>query len=539
MSMDKQDSHNQSSHGEANAIQQLATAAMNPPAQEDSLSIEDIKADDIDAKLACSVPYAVANKAQFLPVAEDDQYIDVLITPQTDPYIFDEYRLNAEKPIRPRPTSEEHLLSLLGDVYQRIDQTRAEEILEDIPLSVLAASLAHKPDLLEAADNAPIIQLVNNIIVHAKKDRASDIHLEPYENDIVVRYRIDGILHEALRPPKPIQAPLMSRIKVMAGLNIAESRLPQDGAMVVQIGGKDIDVRVSSLPTTHGERLVLRLLEKNDQLTQLSALGLTPPQESWLKKRIESPHGIVLVTGPTGSGKSTTLYSALLELNSTEKNIITIEDPVEYSLPGVGQIQVSSKIGLTFAGGLRSILRQDPDVIMLGEIRDLETAEIAIQASLTGHLVLSTLHTNDSVGAIVRLADMGIEPFLLSSSLVGVMAQRLVRRLCPDCKKIVSLDEGVLAKSPLNDNEIIDAKFYHPEGCEKCLHTGYRGRVAIYEMLTISERIQHMINTQAGSTEIRASAARDGLQSLEYSGWKMAAKGVTSVEDVIRVIHSL
>lgn len=492
----------------------------------------------IDSELACSIPYATASRAQFLPAGVIDGRIDVLITDSTDLYLLDEYRLTADKPLRPRKIAVADFNRLLGEVHEKGDSTAVEEVLADIPLSVLADELAQKSDLLESADDAPIIRLVNNIIVQAKKDRASDIHLEPFENDVVVRYRIDGVLHEVLRPPKPVQAPLMSRIKVMAGLNIAEKRLPQDGAMSVQIGGKAIDVRVSSLPTSHGERLVLRLLEKSEQLTQLTELGLTEDQVGWLRQRAAAPHGIVLVTGPTGSGKSTSLYAVLSEANTSDKNIITIEDPIEYSLLGVGQIQVSPKIGLTFASGLRSILRQDPDVIMLGEIRDLETAEIAIQASLTGHLVLSTLHTNDSVGAVVRLVDMGIEPFLLSSSLEGVIAQRLVRRLCGDCKQPTSLADSVVADAPLSEQQRQQAQFYRPNGCPSCMNTGYRGRIAIFEFLTISERLRELISARRSSQEIRQCALDQGMETLAHAGWRLAAEGVTSVEDVLRVIQS-
>ena len=516
---------------------------------------------DLDATLARTVPFSMVKRALFLPIRKVDGRIEVLVTTATDDGSFDEYRMRADAPVRLLLVSQEKLLDTLQLVYQKSGMV-VENLLEDLPLSSLAEQLAEKPDLLESEDDAPVIQLVNSLIVQALRDRASDIHIEPFENDIIVRFRVDGMLHVVLQPPKPVQAPLMSRIKVMAGLNIAEKRLPQDGAMRVRVARKDVDVRVSVLPGHHGERLVMRLLEKDRNLTSLTDLGFTSGQAEWMLNRMRASHGILLVTGPTGSGKSTTLYAALSAINTPEKNIITIEDPIEYSLVGVGQIQVAPRIGLTFASGLRSILRQDPDVIMVGEIRDLETAEIAIQASLTGHLVFSTLHTNDSIGAVMRLVDMGIEPFLVGSSLDGVVAQRLMRCLCEHCKERFSPPSRVVqtlrhetsghatsghetsghATSGDKVSEagagIVfpeDARFYRPVGCEHCMGTGYRGRTAVFEMLTMGDKMRELVDQRASDQQLRHAARQEGMTCLRDAGLLKAASGVTSLEEVFRV----
>jgi len=497
------------------------------------------------------LPFSIARRAHFLPQQEVEGRLETWVTHKVDPYVLDEFRMLSELPLRIIEVEEQKFSQALQNRYERgSDET--DRIIEDIPLTDLATEIAEKGDLLESENDAPIIQLVNSMIVQALQRRASDIHIEPFEEDIVVRFRVDGVLHNVLHPPKPVQAPLMSRIKVMSNLNIAEKRLPQDGSMRVNVAQREVDVRVSVLPTAHGERIVMRLLDKEEQLTRIDQLGLAQPQSIvmrlldkeeqltridqlglaqpqrvWIDQCLSRTHGIILVTGPTGSGKSTSLYAALNAINTADKNIITIEDPIEYTLSGVGQIQVSPKIGLTFAGGLRSILRQDPDVIMVGEIRDLETAEIAVQASLTGHLVLSTLHTNDSVGAVARLSDMGVEPFLLSASLEGVVAQRLVRRLCNHCKE--PYDPGEIA-------EVESTHYCRPKGCDHCLDTGYRGRTAIFEMLTINDEIRELI-TRPESTEqeLRRAAERGGMFSLRQAGWQKAAEGVTSIEEVYRV----
>lgn len=390
------------------------------------------------------------------------------------------------------------------------------EVESDLDLAKLMLDMPAIEDLLESADDAPVIRMINALLTQALRDGASDIHIEPFEQISVVRFRIDGSLRDVVRPRKAIHASLISRIKIMAQLDIAEKRLPQDGRITLRIGGKPVDVRVSTLPTGHGERAVLRLLDKEAGRLDLSNLGMSPDVLENFDKLIAQPHGIVLVTGPTGSGKTTTLYAALSRVNAGTTNILTVEDPIEYELAGVGQTQVNAKIDMTFAKALRAILRQDPDVIMIGEIRDLETAQIAVQASLTGHLVLATLHTNDSSAAVTRLLDMGIEPFLLSSSLLGVVAQRLVRKLCTHCRR----EEGGQ---------------WHAAGCEHCGHTGYQGRVGVYELLQTTEDIRAQIHHQASEAEIRLAAQHNGMRTMREDGDRWVRSGVTTPEELLRV----
>ncbi|MFA5239274.1 MAG: type II secretion system ATPase GspE [Phycisphaerae bacterium] len=391
-------------------------------------------------------------------------------------------------------------------------------------------------DLLSIANKAPVIKLVNKILFQAVHRRASDIHIEPYENEARIRFRIDGVMHNVLTLPKQQVPALLSRLKIMANLNIAERRLPQDGQCRIKIGRNLVDIRVSVIPTLGGERVVLRLLDKSNCIRGLNEIGFSPDVLDRFRNLIKLSHGIILLTGPTGSGKTTTLYAAMNELNSEERNILTVEDPIEYQLPGIGQMQVKPKINLTFANCLRHILRQDPDGIMIGEIRDIETAEIAIQASLTGHLVLSTLHTNDSASAITRLIDMGVEPYLLSSSIVAVMAQRLLRVICPQCKRPYSL-EGEMS-SLLGENEKISAsgvQFYKGLGCENCLETGYLGRTGIFELLVIDDDIKELIMKRSGSHVIKESAVEKGMSTLRENGIHKALAGQTSLEEACRV----
>ncbi len=390
-------------------------------------------------------------------------------------------------------------------------------------------------DLLNVANQAPIVKLVNTIFFQAVGHRASDIHIEPYEREVKVRYRIDGVLHDAMTPPMPYVAPLISRLKIMANLNIAEHRLPQDGQSRIRIGQKEMDIRVSIVPISGGERVVLRLLDKGDHSLGLEQIGFTPKIEKWFRKLIHLPHGIILLTGPTGSGKTTTLYAAINELNSHERNILTVEDPIEYQLPGVGQMQVKPKINLTFANCLRHILRQDPDVIMIGEIRDRETADIAIQASLTGHLVLSTLHTNNAASAPTRLIDMGIEPYLIASSLNAVMAQRLLRVICPDCKVLCKPEDDISHLWPNQAATSLHAQFYQGAGCPRCLHTGYLGRTGIFELLMIDDEMKELITRRTGSHLIEQQAVQKGMIALREDGLYKVLAGVTTVEEVLRV----
>jgi general secretion pathway protein E len=389
-------------------------------------------------------------------------------------------------------------------------------------------------DLLEDASDAPIIKLVNHVLSQSIKARASDIHIEPYQDSFKIRYRVDGILYDLLSPPKWIQPALTSRIKVMSKLNIAEKRLPQDGRFEVKIGTQMIDVRVSTLPTTFGERVVMRLLNKSSSVFDLSEIGLSPAQLKQLKDLVSSPNGIILVTGPTGSGKTTSLYAVLSSINTSDINIITIEDPVEYQLKGISQIQVNPKIDLTFSRGLRSIVRQDPDVILIGEIRDRETAEIAVQSALTGHLVFSTLHTNDSAGAITRLVDIGVEPFLLSSSLLAVIAQRLVRVLCEHCKEAYKPDM-TLQSLGVRPDRLGKYTFYRPKGCDQCFNTGYRGRIGIYEIMLMDNKLKSLVQRTFDAYQIKQEALKQGMVTLRRDGIEKVLRGITSIEEVIRV----
>ncbi len=391
------------------------------------------------------------------------------------------------------------------------------EVESAVDLSRMMQELPAVEDLLEAADDAPIIRMLNALLTQAAKDGASDIHIEPYERSSSVRFRVDGTLREVVQPNKALHAALISRLKIMAELDISEKRLPQDGRISLRIGGRAIDVRVSTLPSAHGERAVLRLLDKGESKFTLEALGMSGDVLSSFARLIQQPHGIVLVTGPTGSGKTTTLYASLGRLETATTNVLTVEDPVEYELPGIGQTQVNAKIDLTFAKALRAILRQDPDVIMIGEIRDFETAQIAIQASLTGHLVLATVHTNDAPSTVTRLTDMGVEPFLLSSSLLGVLAQRLVRVLCPACKR--------------KDGE----GRWHPVGCAECTNTGYRGRTGVYELMTVDEHVQSLIHNRAAESEITTAATHAGLRTMRADGERLVTSGTTSLEELLRV----
>ncbi|PNU19839.1 type II secretion system protein GspE [Geothermobacter hydrogeniphilus] len=431
--------------------------------------------------------------------------------------------------------TEEEILAAVNRAYeQQADKT--DNLAPDIGSSDDGLEPQLEPaDLLDTSDEAPIIRFVNSLLTKAYRERASDIHLEPFETELVVRYRIDGILYEVLRPPQRAHAAIISRLKIMAGLDIAEKRLPQDGRFRVRIAGKDLDVRVSSLPTAFGERLVLRLLEKSSSVLDLADIGMDRKLLQQLGGLITQPHGIFLVTGPTGSGKTTTLYAALTRLNNREKNIITVEDPIEYQLTGISQIQVNPKIDLTFAAGLRSILRQDPDIIMVGEIRDGETAEIAVQSALTGHMVFSTLHTNDAAGALTRLTEMGIEPFLAASSISGILAQRLVRRLCPHCRQAYTPTPEVLAEIGSGISLPPKVKFYQGRGCDECLQIGYRGRTGIYELLVMDDRIRDLLMQGKDATSIRHAAQQAGMLSLRHSGLNKVLAGETSLEEVLRV----
>jgi general secretion pathway protein E len=428
------------------------------------------------------------------------------------------------------------ILSAINLAYD-LNRDSAEQLVQDMEESgsSIISEIEGTADLLDDTSSAPIIKLVNHILSQSIKARASDIHIEPYQDSFKVRYRVDGILYDLLTPPKWIQAPLISRIKVMAEMNIAEKRLPQDGRLEVKMGDQDIDVRVSTIPISFGERVVLRLLNKTTKLFTLSNLGLLPKKLKLLEDLVKAPNGIILVTGPTGSGKTTSLYAVLSSINTPEINIITIEDPVEYQLKGISQIQVNPKIDLTFAQGLRSIVRQDPDVILIGEIRDKETAEIAVQSALTGHLVFSTLHTNDAASAITRLVDMGVEPFLISSSVNAVVAQRLARVLCSSCKECY-LPEGIaLSRIGLTADQTKKGNICKSKGCKECLNTGYKGRIGLFEIMILGDKLKNLILKTFDSNLIKNAALKSGMVSLRHDGVLKVLSGMTTIEEVLRV----
>jgi general secretion pathway protein E len=467
------------------------------------------------------LPYAFARDYGVLARSGDDaanHSVEVLVSSATAPAAIAEVSRRFGR-IALRRMERSELEAEIASAYAGAggDASQvADEFDADLDLTKLLQDVPAIEDLLESSDDAPVIRMINALLTQSLREGASDIHIEPFEQTSVVRFRIDGSLRDVVRPRKAIHASLISRIKIMSQLDIAEKRLPQDGRITLRIGGKPVDVRVSTLPTGHGERAVLRLLDKEAGRLDLGHLGMSPALLPRFDHQINQPHGIVLVTGPTGSGKTTTLYAALSRLNATTTNILTVEDPIEYDLIGVGQTQVNARIDMTFAKALRAILRQDPDVIMIGEIRDLETAQIAVQASLTGHLVLATLHTNDAASAVTRLLDMGIEPFLLSSSLLGVMAQRLVRKLCSHCKRS-------------------DGEHWHAVGCERCGHTGYQGRVGVYELLETTDEIRAQIHNRASEAEIRVKALQSGMKTMRDDGERWLRDGTTTQAELLRV----
>lgn len=498
-----------------------------------------LEAGQVDQEWIKKVPIHFARRYRVLPLKAEEGSVIVATTDPLETMPLDDLRLLLGLPVKPILTSGISLLACLNRVYdEAASPAGAEQVMEDIAanenLEQLAYTLDEPQDLLDATDEAPIIRLINSVLFQAVRQRASDIHFESFERGLVVRYRIDGVLYPVLTPPKHLQASIIARLKILAGLNIAEKRLPQDGRFTIRTAGKDVDLRVSVLPTAHGERVVLRLLEKENKLLILSEMGFSADRLSTIQQLIQLTHGIILVTGPTGSGKTTTLYAALSQINAPDKNIITVEDPIEYQLLGIGQMQVNPKINLTFAAGLRSILRQDPDVIMIGEIRDRETAEIAIHASLTGHLVFSTLHTNDAASAATRLIDMGIEPFLVASSVVAVLAQRLVRRVCKDCRQAYHPDDEELIRLGIVPPKT-PPTFYRGTGCAACSQTGYRGRTGIYELLVMDDEVRRLIGAKADSTAIKQAAISKGMITLKDDGADKVFHGITTTEEVMRI----
>jgi general secretion pathway protein E len=481
------------------------------------------------------IPIGFAKEYKIFPMNRVDGRLTVAVADPSDTRPLNDLASLTGACVEAAVATPEEILRAINRSYER-QAGQTEEFIEDIEGGIGGLAAGFEPtDLLDTSDEAPIIRFVNSLITQAYKQRASDIHIEPFERELIARYRIDGILYEVLRPPHRAQASIISRIKIMANLNIAEKRLPQDGRFRVRIAGKDVDVRVSTLPTAFGERVVMRLLDKASNVLTLEEIGMDPTMLRLINNMITKSHGIFLVTGPTGSGKTTTLYASLTRLNSREKNIITVEDPIEYQLPGVGQIQVNPKIDLTFAAGLRSILRQDPDIIMVGEIRDGETAEIAVQSALTGHMVFSTLHTNDAASALTRLVEMGIEPFLAASSIVGIMAQRLVRQICPHCKESYRPTPEMLREMGLAGSVPEGVEFYRGAGCSQCMDIGYRGRTGIYELMTVDEQVRDLLLQNKDSASIKSAAVKKGMKTLRDAGLALALAGETSIEEILRV----
>lgn len=499
--------------------------------------LKEIKDGAVDPSLVSQIPLSFVRKYHIFPLKRENNLLTVAASDPLNLHPVDDIGALLGCQIQLVISREEEIVRAIDRYYHSESETPQEmiESLNDEEIRVVTTGGGEEPeDLLDLANKAPIIKLVNLILFQALKERASDIHIQPYEKELKVRYRIDGILHDVLTPPKHYQEAVISRIKVMSNLNIAERRLPQDGRATIKIGDRQIDIRVSTIPIAFGERVVMRLLNKETLFFGLGELGISEDKLPEINSLIHRSHGIILVTGPTGSGKTTTLYAALDKINSPDKNIITVEDPIEYQLEGISQIQVKPKIGLTFANGLRSIVRQDPDIIMVGEIRDLETSEIAIHASLTGHLVFSTLHTNDAPGAITRVLDMGIEPYLVSSSVMAIIAQRLVRLICPRCKETYQPGQESLREIGL-PSELPQGVLYRGRGCPHCLDTGYRGRTGIYELLLMNEEMGALVLSRADANTIRKKAVERGMVTLRQDGANKVVKSLTTIEEVLRV----
>ena len=499
--------------------------------------MESIDDKELRFDLVEQLPIQYLKKHEIFPFQSEDGTLRIAVNDPLDLEVLDDLRiLFGQNEIRPVLVPAREILSAINRTYGQANDT-AEQIMQDLGEEAdsqhLFTELEVGEDLLDETSEAPIIKLVNHIFSQAVKSQASDIHIEPYQQHLQVRFRLDGVLHNVLSPPRRLHAAIVSRIKVMARLDIAEKRLPQDGRTEVKIGERLVDVRVSCLPTAFGERVVLRLLEKSGKLLSMEEIGLTAAALAEMKRLLQLSHGIILVTGPTGSGKTTSLYAALSSINSPDKNILTIEDPIEYQLDGIGQMQVNPKINLTFASGLRSMVRQDPDVILVGEIRDRETADIAIHAALTGHLVFSTLHTNDSASAVTRLTDMGIEPFLVSTAVQAIIAQRLVRLLCTHCKEAYEPEEAQWAE--LRSSREVAGPIFRADGCEKCLETGYRGRTGIYEFLLLSEEIKGLVLKTSDANQINKVARAEGMASLREDGINKVMEGRTTISEVLRV----
>lgn len=491
--------------------------------------------DEVDSLAATMIPEKLARRYGAIPVKFiDENTLQVAMVDPTNVFAIDDLRMMTGYDIKPAIATAEEVFEQISKTH-RLGETVDEEGLEEEEVTDVEDQAPS--DIREVASEAPIIKLVNGVISQGVDDRASDLHFEPQEKELVVRFRVDGVLHEIMSVPKRMQAGVISRLKVMADIDIAERRIPQDGRIGLTVGGKPIDIRVASMPTVYGEKIVLRLLDKSSVMLGLTDLGFSDKALARFESSYRKPYGAILVTGPTGSGKSTTLYATLNVLNSKEKNIITVEDPVEYRLAGINQTQINIKAGLTFASGLRAILRSDPDIVMVGEIRDRETAQIAIEAALTGHMVLSTLHTNDAPGALTRLTEMGVEPFLTASAIECVLAQRLARRLCSDCKEPYEPTDEALRQNGF-PNEVVGQgiKLYRPKGCPRCNNSGYKGRLGLYEVMLVSEAIERLTVERKSADEISRVAQAEGMATLREDGIDKVLQGLTSVEEIGRVI---
>ncbi len=501
-------------------------------------TLANIPVDSVDLELYTELPIGFAKGHGVMPLwHDDDGRVAVAVSDPLSMSPIDDLRVLLDTPIAAYIAAPSSITEGINRIYDRLARS-AGQVIEEMEDDADSThhGIEEIEDIVDSDDEAPIIRFVNSLLTEALKERVSDIHFEPFERELAVRFRIDGILYNKVEVPKRLQAAISSRVKVMAQLDIAEKRLPQDGRIRVKVAGRDVDIRVSTVPVAHGERIVLRLQDRSSGLLALDQIGMEGQVLTDWRELIRRPHGILLVTGPTGSGKSTTLYASISEVNRPDINILTVEDPVEFQIRGIGQMAVNPKINLTYASGLRAYLRQDPDVILVGEIRDLETAEIAIQASLTGHLVMSTLHTNDAATAVNRLVDMGVEPFLVASSLVGVMAQRLVRRLCFHCREQYTPRPDELEQVGLDPSQI-DRPIYRPHdgGCTECLHTGYKGRTGIYELLPVTPAIQPQIVQNLSSAVIKDTAVDEGMASLRIDGGQKVLQGQTSLEEVMRI----
>ncbi len=496
----------------------------------DQLGIKEVTLEDIqfDKPLKDILPERLARKFKVVPVDFKDSEIVVATNDPTNIFVLDEIARVTKKEIIPAIITKDNLFKALEKIYGTED--RLYTIVNDVEKKIL--DLGSDEDIAKSvAEDSSVVNLVNGIISKAISERASDIHIEPDEDVLRIRYRVDGMLHEVLSLNKALHPAIVSRVKIMSNIDIAEKRVPQDGRFKIRSNFKDIDFRVSTLPTNYGEKVVLRILDREQALLDLSNIGMDEYSLGIYEKIISKPYGIILISGPTGSGKTTTLYASLNKLNSADKNIVTVEDPIEYNFKLINQVNVDESAGLTFANALRSILRQDPDIIMVGEIRDKETAEIAIQASLTGHLVLSTIHTNDAASSIVRLVEMGIEPYLVATSLIGVVGQRLVRKICPHCKVEYKPETDIAKELGIDENTTI----YKGEGCEKCKYTGYQGRIGIYEVMNVDKEIRSVISRGGSTDDIREIAAKNGFKQMRQGGFELVKKGITTLEEVLRV----